>query len=70
MIILVGMISLQISSIVTNLKEKQSEESLGSLILRTLAWWEKVLIAFRMELSLKSDKMERSNLRVSTIFSK
>ena len=64
------MISLQISSIVTNLKEKQSEESLGSLILRTLAWWEKVLIAFRMELSLKSDKMERSNLRVSTIFSK
>ena len=34
-------ISLQISSIVTNLKEKQSEEFLASLILRTLAWWEK-----------------------------
>ena len=34
-------ISLQISSIVTNLKEKQSEEFLASLILRTLAWCEK-----------------------------
>ena len=34
-------IALQISSIVTNLKEKQSEESLASLILRTLAWLEK-----------------------------
>ena len=34
-------VALQISSIVTNLKEKQSEESFASLILRTLAWLEK-----------------------------
>ena len=40
-------ISLQISSIVTKLKEKESEESIASLILRALAWWEKFSIAFR-----------------------
>ena len=82
LIILVGMLSfwlafeaskasvfLQISSIVTNLKKKQSEESLASLILRTLTWSEKFSIAFRTGSSLKSDKMGRSILRVSTIVS-
>ena len=49
-------ISLQISSIVTNLKEKQSEEFLASLILRTLAWWEKFSTALRAGSSIKSDK--------------
>ena len=63
-------ISLQISSIVTNLKEKQSEEFLASLILRTLAWWEKLSIALRTESSLKSDYIGRSILRVTTIFPK
>ena len=63
-------ISLQISSIVTNLKEKQSEEFFGSLILRTLAWWEKFSVAFRTGSSLKSDSMGRSILRVFTVFSK
>ena len=62
-------ISLQISSVVTNLKGKKSEESLTSLILRTHAW-EKVLIAFRSESSLKSDNMGRPILRTSAIFSK
>ena len=37
-------ISLQISSIVTNLKEKHSEESIASLILKTLVWWKKSLM--------------------------
>ena len=60
---------LQISSIVTNFKKKQSEESLASLILRTLTWSEKFSIAFRTGSSLKSDKMGRSILRVSTIVS-
>ena len=41
-------ISLQISSIVTSLKEKQSEEFLASLILRTLVWWEKFSIALTL----------------------
>ena len=63
-------VSLQISSIVTNLKEKQSEEFLASLILRTLAWWEKFSIALRTGSSLKSDNARRSILRVSTILSK
>ena len=63
-------ISLQISSVVTNLKEKQSEESLASLIFRMLAWWEKFSIVFRTGSSLKSDKMGRSIVRVLTIFSK
>ena len=71
LIILVGMLSfclafeaskasvfLQISSIVSNLKEKQSEGSLASLILRTLIWLEKFSIAFRTGSSLKSDKMD------------
>ena len=62
-------ISLQISSTVTNLKEKQSEEFLAFLILRILAWWEKFSIALRTGSSLKSDNMGRSILRVSTIFS-
>ena len=63
-------ISLQISSTVTNLREKQSEEFLAFLILRILAWWEKFPIALRTGSSLKSDNMGRSILRVSTIFSK
>ena len=63
-------ISLQISSIVTNLKEKQSKESLAFLILRTIAWWKHFSIAFRTGSSLRSDKMGRSILRVSSIFSK
>ena len=63
-------ISLQISSIVTNLKEKQSEEFLASLILRTLASWEKISIALRTESSLKSDYIGRPILRVTTIFPK
>ena len=50
-------ISLQISSVVTNLKEKQSEEFLASLILRTLAWWENFSIALRTGSSLQSDNM-------------
>ena len=62
-------ISLQISSTVTNLREKQSEEFLAFLILRILAWWEKFSIALRTGSSLKSDNMGRSILRVSTIFS-
>ena len=63
-------ISLQISSIVTNLKEKLSEKSLASLILRTLACWEKISIALRTGSSLESDNMGQSILRDSTIFSK
>ena len=55
---------------IKGLKEKQPEESLASLILRTLAWWERFSIAFRTGSSLKSDKMGRSILRVSTFFSK
>ena len=62
-------ISLQISSIVTNLKEKQSEEFLVSLILRRLTRWEKFSITLRTGSSLKSYNMGRSILRVSTIFS-
>ena len=63
-------ISLQIYFIVTNLKEKHSEEFLASLILRTLAWWEKSSIALSTGLSLISDNMGGLILRVSTIFSK
>ena len=59
-------ISLQTSSIVTNVKEKQSEESLASLILKTLGRWKKFPIAFTMGWSLISDNMGRSVLRVST----
>ena len=57
-------ISLQISSIIANLMEKQSEEFLAFLILRTLAWWEKVSTALRTGSSLKSDNMGHSILRV------
>ena len=53
--------SFQISFIVTNLKEKQSE-SFASLILRTLALWEKFSIALRAGSSLKSDNMGRQFL--------
>ena len=62
-------ISLQISSIVTNLKEKQSEEFLASLILKRLTRWEKFSITLRKVSSIKSYNVGRSILRVSTIFS-
>ena len=55
-------ISLHISSVVTNLKEKQSEDFVASLILRTLSWWEKFSIALRTGSSFKSDNMGQSIL--------
>ena len=61
-------ISLQMSSIITDLKGKQLVSLFLSL--RTLTWCEKFSVAFRMGSSLKSDCMGRSILRVSTIFSK
>ena len=63
-------ISLQISTIVTTFMEIQSEESLASLFLRTLAWWGTFSIAFRTGSSHKSDNMGRSILIVPRIFSK
>ena len=55
-------ISSHISSVVTNLKEKQSEDFVASLILRTLSWWEKFSIALRTGSSFKSDNMGQSIL--------
>ena len=68
-------ISEQIFTIVTNLKEKQWEKSLFSLISGPLAWWEKFTITFdsafkSFRSSLKSDNMRRSILKVSKIFPK
>ena len=62
-------ISLQISFIVTNLKQNQSEGFLAYSILRTLVCLEKFSMVLKTESSLESDNMGRSILRVSTIFS-
>ena len=62
-------ISLENSSLITNLKEKQSDEFLGCLILRTIACWEIFAMALKTGSSIKSD-MTRSFLRVSTISTK
>ena len=48
--------------IVTDLKEKQSEESLTPLISRTLAWSKKNLIAFRMGSPLKAETVHFKSL--------
>ena len=60
-------ISLQISSIVTNFKNKQSKEFLACLILKTLACWEKLSAILRADSLLKSDNVGRSILGVSAI---
>ena len=49
---------------------KQLKEFLASLILRTLAWWQKCPIELRTGSSLKSVNMGWSILMVSAIFSK
>ena len=55
-------ISLQISSPGTDSKEKQSEEFLASLALKTPAWWEEFLIAFKTGLSVKFGTVNFKNL--------
>ena len=47
-------ISLQISSMVTNLKEMQSDGFLARFILRTLGCWEKLSISLSAGSSLKT----------------